>query len=419
MAVTPTTMTELNDLAKDYYSNVYQPLMNSEVPLKAQFARLENAMFTGRKWIFGVKTSVGGGAANAGANKSLPQAAAGQYDQGEATLVRTYTRMALDNMAIEVTKKREGSYRPALAEEMADRLEAHDLEVNRQLFCGGNGKLTTIQTGATSATQTLGVDYGVTNGGAGSRHVYIGDQYAVYSSDGVTNRGTRTVVSVDQAANTVTFDSSIATTTSDFLARATADTDNKTAGEALGLLASVTDSGAAFETIPTAGRWKAYRNANGGTVRPLTDSLAMQTIATVRARSRKLPNLAVTRGGVVLKYSESFLPLRRIMGQDVELKGGYKPISGIQHAGGVIPVLEDNDCPDSRVFFLNTESFRLADLIGSDWFDGDGAQFTRITDKDGIEGFIRKYWNLITIARNQNAVIEDVDDLSTVDRIAA
>jgi hypothetical protein len=104
------------------------------------------------------------------------------------------------------------------------------------------------------------------------------------------------------------------------------------------------------------------------------------------------------------------------MGQDIELKGGYKPTSGIQHAGGVIPILEDLDAPESRIFLLNTESFRMADLIGSEWFDGDGASFTRITDKDGIEGYIRKYWQLITVMRNANAVIEDLNDYSAISR---
>lgn len=418
MSVTPTTMAELNDLAKDYFSNVYQNLMNTEVPLKAQFSRLENAQFTGRKWIFGVKTATGGGAANAGANKSLPAATQGLYDQGEASLVRTYTRMAMDLLAAEVTKQQAGSYRPAIAETMADRLEAHDLEVNRQLFCGGDGKLALVTTGATSATQALEKDYAVTNGGAGTRHVYAGDQVEFYDTTGVTKRagGPFTVTAGGDVSTTqVVLSGSVATTTGDFITRATADTDNKTAGEASGLLQSVKSS-VTFETIPATGRWKSTADSNGGSLRDLTDAIVIKVLAQVKAASRKIPNLGVCRPGVVLKYSETFLPLRRIMGQDIEIKGGYKPTSGIQHAGGVIPILEDLDCPESRLFLINTEAFKMADLIGAEWFDGDGAQFTRVTDKDSVEGYIRKYWQLITIQRNANAVIEDLNDYSAIAR---
>lgn len=416
MAVTPTTLPDINDLAKDYFSNVYIQAQNTEVPLKAQFASLQNALFTGRKWIFGVKLANGGGAANAGANFSLPPASQGKYDQGEATLARTYTRMALDNLAIEVTKQQQGSYRPALAETMQDRLQAHDFEVNRQLYCMGDGTVSTIGSGATGTTQTLGTDYGVTNGGLGVRHITEGDMVAIYSSNFVTKRGTYTVTAVDAANDQITLDSSATTTTGDRVVKATPDTDNHVAGEALGLLLSVAAGGADFEAIPSTGRWQSKVDSAGGSLRDLTDPMVLQMITEIRVASRKTPNLAITRSGVVLKYSEQFLPLRRIMGQDIELKGGFKPVTGLQYAGGVVPVLEDPDCPNSRLFMINTEAFRMADLIGTGWFDGDGAQFLRVTDKDSIEGYIRKYWQLITVQRNANGVIEDLNDIDSIER---
>ncbi len=425
MAVTPTTMTELNDLGKDYYTNVYVQLVNPETPLKAQFSKLEGANFTGRKWIFGVKTQIGGGSANAGANKTLPAANAGQYDQGEATLVRTYTRMALDGLAIEVTKRQQGSFRPALAEVMSDRLQAHDLEVNRQMFGAGNGVLFQITTGANSATQTPGTgvagasgDYGVVNGGNGTRHVYVGDVLEFYDSTLVTKRAGGPVTVLTNNGTQIGLSGAINTSNNDVAVRATADTDNIQAGEAQGLLKSVAATGT-FQTIPaTFQGWKSVVLDNGGTLRDISDELVMQVIETIRSRSRMVPDLIVTRPGIVLKYSEIFLPLRRLDGQDVQLKGGYKPIAAVIHAGGSIPVIGDNDCPNSRMFFLNTGAFRMADMVGTEWADLDGASFDRVVDKDSIEGYIRKYWQLITIARHQNGQIADLNDIASVDKIA-
>ena len=417
MSATPTVLADINNLAKDFFSNVYIQAQNLEVPLKAQFQTLQNALFTGRVWIFGVKMQVGGGSANAGANFSLPPAAHGTYDQGQANLARTYTRMALDNLAIEVTKMQQGSYRPALAETMSDRLEAHDLEVNRQLFCNGDGKVTSVSSIA-GAVITAGTDFDVTNGGLGVRHVTPGDMVAFYSSNMSTKRGTANVLSKDPVAGTFTVDAVPGgTVATDVVVKATPDTDNFVAGEALGLLASIQGaSGSNFENIPSSGRWTSYTDTNGGTLRQLTDPMVLQAIESIRASSRKVPNLAVCRPGVSLQYSEQFLPLRRIMGQDVELKGGFKPVTALIFAGGYIPVLGDLDCPNSRLFLINTDSFRMADLIGTGWFDGDGAQFLRITDKDAIEGFIRKYWNLITVQRNANGVIADLQDVTTIER---
>ncbi len=418
MAVTPTTLTELTDLAKDFFTNVYVQLVNPETALKAQFARLENAQFTGKKWIFGIKTQIGGASANAGANKTLPPADEGLYDQGEANVVRTYTRLALDGLAIEVTKRQQGSFRPALAEVMSDRLQAHDLEVNRQMFCAGDGKLADVVTDS-GTDQVLGLDYSVANGGNGTRHLYVGDQVAFYDSGGSTLRNRRTVTAVVHSTETITLDSDPVTTAGDFVTRSTSDTDNLTAGEAAGLLQSVEASNT-FETIPiTFQGWQSIVLANGAVLRDISDSLVMQMIETIRARSRRVPNLIVTRPGIVLKYSEIFLPLRRLDGQDVQLLGGYKPLAAVIHAGGSIPVIGDVDCPDSRMFFLNTTAFRMADMVGTEWADMDGATFDRVVDKDAIEGYIRKYWNLITVARNHNGVIEDLNDIASIDRIVA
>jgi hypothetical protein len=415
MAVTPSTLTELTDLAKDYFTDVWANQTNPETALRSQFARLQNANFTGKLWIFGIKSFIGGASANAGANKTLPPADEGKYDQGQANVVRTYTRMALDGLAIEVTKRQQGSYRPALAETMSDRLQAHDLEVNRQMYCAGDGKLADVATDS-GTDQVLSNDYSVTHGGAGARHLYVGDKVAFYDSTGATLRNRRTVTAVDYSTNTITVDSDPVTTAGDFVTRSTDDTDNLTAGEAKGLLASVEASNT-FETIPITSNWKSVVFSNSGTLRDISDALVMQMIETIRSRSRQMPNLVVTSPGVVLKYSEIFLPLRRIDGQDAKLKGGFVPLTAITTAGAPIPVISDVDCPGSRMFFLNTSAFRMADVVGTEWADMDGTTFDRVVDKDAIEGYIRKYWQLITIQRNANGVIEDVNTY-TIDRHA-
>lgn len=425
MAATPTTLTELNDLAKDYFTNVYVKAINNDTPLKSAFAKLENFQFTGRKLIFGVKLQNGGGSSNAGANFSLPPADEGIYDQGETNVVRTYTRMALDLLAAEVTKSQRGSFAPAVQELMEDRLAAHDLEVNRQMFSNGDGKLFGITTGAASATQTPGAgvagavgDYGVTNGGPGTKHVYVGDMLAFYSSDGLTLRGRRTVTAVDHSAGTITVDSSVTTSDGDFASRSTSDTDSKTAGEADGLLKAISSSGTLHAIPATYQGWKAIEYNNGGTLRDISDTLVMQVLENIRVRSRMLPDLGITTPGIVLRYSELFLPIRRIDGQDVQLIGGYKPLISILTSGGSIPVISDPDCPAFRMFFCNSRAFRIADVIGTVWADADGAVFDRIVDKDAVEGYVRKYWNLVTTQRNAHGVLEDLNDTTTISKAA-
>lgn len=420
MAVTVQTLTELNDLAKDYFTNVYTQAYNTETPLKSQFGKLENATFAGKKWIFGVKLMRGGGSANAGANKSLPDAKSGQFDQGEATVKRTYTRLSMDGFALETTKSNTGAFKSAIAEAMQDRLEMHDKEVNRQMFSNGDGVLFSITTGSVGAsvTQTPGVgtggaegDYGVVNGGSGLKHIQIGDVLRFYNNALDTANGANvTVTAISYSGGTITIDAARDTADNDVATRATPDTDNILAGEATGLLKSVAASGT-LHAIPADLRgWQSVVLSNSGTARSISDSLVMRMITQIRARSGKTPNLVVTSPSIVLKYSELFTPLRRLDGQDVQLKGGYIPIQAIIHGGGAIPVLDDPDCPEGRMFFLNTSAFKLADVVGTEMASMDGAQFDRVTDKDAVEGYIRKYWELITINRAANGLISDISD---------
>jgi hypothetical protein len=137
----------------------------------------------------------------------------------------------------------------------------------------------------------------------------------------------------------------------------------------------------------------------------------------IHAQCEEVPNLTMTRPGIIQKYSEIFLPIRRIDGQDVQLKGGYKPMAAIQHAGGTSPVIGDIDCPGARLFALNTKYVKNLDLLGEEWASYDGAQFTRVTDQDALEGYMRKYWNVAWQRLNCHGVASDLNDVGTIDRL--
>lgn len=418
MAATPTILSDMNDLARDYYSDVLTPAQNTATALRAQFENLDAFTYAGRTAIFAVKTRNGGGAANSGANLSLPDAKQGTFDQGAARVVRTYVRMAVDLFAAQVTKQAKGSYAPFIAELMEDRSNAMNMERNRQMFSAGDGKLALTPTGAASTTQTLGSDYGITNGGNGVRHVQVGDVLAFYDpAAGGTLIGRKTITSLSRASQTVTFTGSLTSVTAGWVSKSTADTDNFTQGDAFGLQSAMVQSGS-FESVTIGAGWIAKSNGNSGTLRPITDTLVSQTIGAVHAESGQWPTLAVTRPGIVLNYSEVFLPIRRINGQETQLKGGYKPAGVIQSAGPDIPILEDLDAPDSRIYFLNTGDIKMIDLLGTQWMDEDGAQFSRIVDKDAIEGYMRSYWGMAWLRLNSQGVLFDLNDVASIDRLS-
>lgn len=415
---TPSTLTELTDLAKDLYTNYYQPQMAKKTPLKAQFDQLESWEFAGKSIIFGLKLETGGGAANAGANKTLPVNADGTYDQGSCTLARTYVRLAIDGLAMEVTKQQKGSYRPAVQEKMEDRMAAITKEINRQSFSAGDGKLARTATAGAGATQVLDYAYFLATGGNPAKFIYKGDVLAFYQSNG-TLIDRRTVSSKTSTAGSgqvsVVLNSTVTSTSGGFVAKSTADDDNYSAGEAKGILAAMVQSGT-FQGVPIGSTYQATRVHNNGTLQDIDDTLVSTLFNAIYNESEEYPNLIVTRPGIVQKYSEIFLPIRRINGQEIQLKGGYKPMAVYQHGGGEAPILTDNDCPGARLFALNTGYIRSIDLIGEQWAAFDGAQFTRVTSQDGAEGYIRKYWQLAWPRLNAHGVLEDLKDVGAIDR---
>lgn len=415
---------DVANLLKQLYTDFYTDATNWGTPLKAQFGKLTNAQFAGSEWIFAVKTAWGGGSANAGIGASLPNSANGTVAQGHMAPVYTYTRLGISGPRIAASKLNKGAFKQELAFAMDDRMKMHDKEVNRQMFCNADGILCTIPTGTASATQTPGTgqgglagDFGQINAGSGMKHINVGDELAFYQSNGTTFIARQTVSSVTDT--TFTLAGSVTTTDGAIVSRATADTDNITAGEANGLLAACQDSGE-FESIDPATygqAWKAIVQDNGGTLRPITNPLVLHTITQIRTRSKQTPNLAVTSPGIPLKYSEQFLPLQRIDGQDVQLKGGYKPLTAILTAGAPIPVIDDPDCPNSRLFLLTTSTMQMADLLGTEWLDDDGQMMVRIVGQDGVEATVRKYWNLAYLQRNALGLISDIEDYYDINTI--
>lgn len=414
---------DVTTLLKELWTDFYSDATNWGTPLKAQYGKMTNANFAGSKWIFATKTAWGGGSANAGPGSSLPGSANGVVANGNMEVVSTYTRLGVSGLRMAVSKSNRGAFKQELAFAMDDRAKMHDLEVNRQLFCNADGVLCTIPTGTASATQTPGTgqggaagDYGVVNSGSGMKHINVGDELAIYQSNGTTFIGRDVVTAV--TSTTFTLANTITSTNGAIVSRATSDTDNITAGEANGLLAACIDSGQ-FEGIDPATygqAWKAIVQSNSGTLRDITNQLVLHTLTQIRTRSRQTPNLAVTSPGIPLKYSEQFLPLQRIDGQDVPLKGGYKPLTVILTAGAPIPVIDDPDAPNSRLFFVTTSTVQMADVLGTDWLDDDGQMLVRIVGQDGVEATMRKYWNVAYLQRNALGVIEDINDYYDIQR---
>lgn len=110
-------------------------------------------------------------------------------------------------------------------------------------------------------------------------------------------------------------------------------------------------------------QWASNVYSNGGSVRTLDRDLMRKVRRGIYEASGRKPDLIICSPGVHEKYGQSFEQQRRYVteikmrGQTVILDGGYY---ALEFDG--IPVIEDVDCPDNDMLFLNTSFLDIKQL---------------------------------------------------------
>ena len=110
-------------------------------------------------------------------------------------------------------------------------------------------------------------------------------------------------------------------------------------------------------------QWASNAYSNGGAVRSLSRDLMRSVRRGIYEASGRKPDLIVCSPGVHEKYGQTFEQQRRYVteikmrGQTIILDGGYY---ALEFDG--IPVIEDNDCPDNDMLFLNTNFLDIRQL---------------------------------------------------------
>jgi hypothetical protein len=128
-------------------------------------------------------------------------------------------------------------------------------------------------------------------------------------------------------------------------------------------------------------QWASNYLANGGTPRALTIALMRDTRRAIYEACGEPIDLIVTSPIQHEKYGLLFDPNRRyienisLRGQSITLDAGYR---ALEFDG--IPVVQDTDCPDGVMLFLNTRHISLRQLPGGPccFTNGDGPGYIRL-----------------------------------------
>lgn len=408
----PANRTTIDGALKDLYLPVLAKQINDSSLLANQISTRTDQV-TGRKAVFAVHTRRNSGIGARAENDTLPVAGSQKYGQAQVGLCGIYGRIELSGKLVATAKGGAGAY----VNEPAAEIEGIELDLKRD-WCRmlvGTGDGVIASTAVTTSSTTVNL-----NSGTGA------NAYTQLSEGMVIDIGTvanptavasnREVLSVDEAADTITISGAAVTTaTTDRIFRAGSGGNQTDGGltygkETNGLGNIVSDSTVLHTLDPaTEPTWKSHVDTSGGSP---TASKFMKAAHAVNRKSGTQFSTVLTTDGVLRAYGDTLTSLKQSV-NTVDLKGGFNGLSLAVGGGGKDVVITwDRDIPPGVAYAVQPDSLALHTPQGESgdwhWADDDGAILSRVSGKDAFEAFIRRFVNLATYHRNRHAVFSNL-----------
>jgi hypothetical protein len=250
-----------------------------------------------------------------------------------------------------------------------------------------------------SGTQTVANQLQV----ADAQYLAVGDLIDVVSTGGTVRGAARSITAI--SGTTVTYSGADITTDANTDLVVNAGSFGR---EPNGFASIIKATGSLYNVDPAVEPvWAATVDANGGTLRALSEGLMISMVDSIRRKSGKRPTVILTSLGVRRAYFNLLQQQRRYT-DTKRFDGGFEGLAF--HVGVEIPVVDDPDAPASKMWFPNEGALKV--YRNSDWSfdDTDGAIWSRVSDVDAYEARACKYWEVGTKQRNSHGLIADLTE---------
>ncbi len=374
------------------------PDPQGSMPFKGIEADATGIDFVGNQFVIPLRSGRNQGVGSRPQGGALPAAGNQAYLSLNEPLRFHYGAFNISGQLLKASESTEGAFERALTAEMEGVTDDLKRKINIDAYGAGLGTLTTITTGTTSATQTVGTTVMFQGG----------ELINIYDTTGTTLRnisGPLTVNSYVRSTLQMTFSASVATTTNDILVRASSDSTSTAPSDDKGNVINglqniVLNSGTLHGLNPTnAGQtfWASqYINAAGAIIgenllRQVKDAVGFESGSDEEA-------IWITTRGIRNRFANTLTSVKRFNdGQAVTLRGGFKAILFDDQA-----MVIDDMCPLGQAFFLNTDAFFWSQMSDWEWMEEDGKTLKWQIGRDSYIGYLFKYCQLGTWARNRH-----------------
>lgn len=399
------------NVLKTRYLGPIREQLNNKTILLNKIGR-KDMMISGKNFTIPLHTSrnasAGVGRADGG---TLPTAGNQGYETAVYPNKYLYGRIEITGPTIRAARDNAGAFVEAIKSEVNGLTRDFSRAVNRQLHGDGTDALAYW----TSADDTSGEDVDDNQGNAFVHLPASGTLTCdlIDATDHATVLGDSIVVTLGAKAATnyaITWTGTVS---------GSADGDYLVLEDSLGYqmngLAAIIDDtnplllsgGLGGLAVASKTFWKAQMFENSGSKRDLTLVRMQEPLSAIATNSdfdESDVKFMLSNYNIRDKYVSLLVADKRFV-NTMTLDGGFKAVDF-----NGLPLVPDPQCQRSTIWYVVPESLVILRTSDFDWAEKDGAVLSRVANKDAYEAYMFHYGDLVTIARNANAKLGDLND---------
>lgn len=394
-------------ILKEYYSNQrVEQLTYQDAPLYAMLKKVKD--FEGSSYPLPMRVTDPQGASSVFANAQA-QKQPSNYKKFSLTRVRGYSLASIETEAMLASKSNPGAFLQLATAEIDGAIHTMKRRMGWSIYGDGSGAIGTVGTAGYSSTNPAVVTLSQVEDIV---HFEVGQTIQIRSGATVRNLATATtsalITKVDRDAGTFTLGS----------VDNSGDTDTVVAGDTANVVGDYNAmlSGLAAwipSTAPTAtpffGVDRTIDSTRLGGVR--VSSTGKPIDEALIDAARRLGREGLGKPSDVFCGFSKYAALEKTLGakiryKDTEVAGiSFRAIE-VSGPSGTLAVYPDRDCPENKMYMLDTSSFALYSL-GEPirLLDQDGNKMLRESTADALEVRVGGYFQLGNVMPGSNAVL--------------
>lgn len=332
-----------------YLGVVTEQLNTASNPLLAKIEQTASDVW-GKEIIKLVSYGLNGGIGAGDETGVLPMAAGNNYAQFKLELKNLYGSIEISDKAIRASESNVGAFVNLLNAEMEGLLKASKYNLGRMLYGDGTGKLATIATAVTTATDSIKV--------SSTKSLAIGMVIDIVPVTGDKKVSQARIIDINIATKTIRLDKQVNNlATTDFI------TVQNSRGYELTGLGAIFGNGNIYGLDRSANSWlnPYQKNVNA----TMDTSFIQEAIDFVDETAGSEVNFITCAYDVKKAYIAN-LAANRMNVDYMNLDGGFRALS---YNG--IPVMSDKFVEDGEMYLLNTNDFKMHQLCDWRWLEGE------------------------------------------------